>query len=136
MDKVSAENEFKKDLRIIGDSFVYYGLRVQAAERIEASQRALAVNLAKAQDRNKLQLKQIAELEKQLASVTQERDLLRTEINNAIGMLDPYVHGVAELIRASTHVTQKLAAVREALKEKGSSGTPALKTQDEKEERV
>lgn len=133
MDNVSVERELKKDLRIISDSFTYYGLRVQAAERIEASHRALTANLAEAQDMNKLQLERIAELEKQLATVTGERDLLRTEIMNAMGILNPYVDGVAQLIRAGTHVTQKLAAVQNVLKAKWPPGTPILKALDEKD---
>jgi hypothetical protein len=136
MNSVSVERDLKEDLRIIGDSFVYHMLRVQAAERIEASHRALAANLAEAQDINRLRLEQIAALEKQLATVTQERDLLCTVILNAMGVITPYISGVAELIRASTHVTQKLAAVREALKAKGPPVAPVQKTREEKEERV
>ncbi len=130
MDTLVAETELNKDLRIINNSFTYFALRVQAAERIKASHRALATNLAEAQDMNKLQLEHIAELEKQLAAVTEERDLLRTIIINAVGILNPYVDGITQLIRASTHVTQKFEAVKEVLKAKWPKSTPILNAHD------
>jgi hypothetical protein len=101
MDKPMTEREMKKDLRMIRDSFVHH---------------VLAAQLAEAQDMNKLQLERIAELGTQLSTISQERDLLRNVIINAAGILNPYMDGVAELIRASTHVTQQVAVIQEVMK--------------------